>query len=357
MNRINHSSRFISQFGNIAQVTVKEVADEVFAGGDKPDDMSELKNNEYRYPVFSNGIGNNAELGFSRECRVHKQAITISARGTIGYAEIRDGGFTPVVRLLTLIPKAKYSLPFLKYALNQITYRTSGSSIGQLPVPDFIKLTVPDADLNEQKEFESLYHQADKSKFFGFKSRFIEIFGDLTKNTKSIPITTIGELFEVGSSKRVFEKDWTSSGVPFYRAREIVKLAKDGFVDNELFITESMYEEYSRKYGIPVVGDIMVTGVGTLGVCYLVKEGDRFYYKDGNTICLHSLGKIDSRFVVECYGMPFVIDQIEGNANVTTVGTYTIDKARKTRIPWPSPRLQNLFLSTVYQADKSKLLN
>jgi len=52
--------------------------------------------------------------------------------------------------------------------------------------------------------------------------------------------------------------------------------------------------------------------------------------------------------------MPFVIDQIEGNANVTTVGTYTIDKARKTRIPWPSPRLQNLFLSTVYQADKSK---
>ena len=165
MNRINHSSRFISQFGNIAQVTVKEVADEVFAGGDKPDDMSELKNNEYRYPVFSNGIGNNAELGFSRECRVHKQAITISARGTIGYAEIRDGGFTPVVRLLTLIPKAKYSLPFLKYALNQITYRTSGSSIGQLPVPDFIKLTVPDADLNEQKEFESLYHQADKSKF------------------------------------------------------------------------------------------------------------------------------------------------------------------------------------------------
>ncbi len=157
-------SRFISQFGNIAQVTVKEVADEVFAGGDKPDDMSELKNNEYRYPVFSNGIGNNAELGFSRECRVHKQAITVSARGTIGYAEIRDGGFTPVVRLLTLIPKAKYSLPFLKYALNQITYRTSGSSIGQLPVPDFIKLTVPDADLNEQKEFESLYHQADKSK-------------------------------------------------------------------------------------------------------------------------------------------------------------------------------------------------
>lgn len=186
------------------------------------------------------------------------------------------------------------------------------------------------------------------------QSQFIEMFGDLSTNSKNINITTIGELFDVGSSKRVFEKDWTTSGVPFYRAREIVKLAKDGFVDNELFITESMYSEYAEKYGIPAPGDIMVTGVGTLGVCYLVKEGDHFYYKDGNTLCFHSLGKIDSRFVVECYKMPFVINQIEGCADFTTVGTYTIEKARKTRIPWPSNEQQKKFLSVVYQADKSK---
>ena len=186
------------------------------------------------------------------------------------------------------------------------------------------------------------------------QSQFIEMFGDLSTNSTNINITTIDELFDVGSSKRVFEKDWTTSGVPFYRAREIVKLAKDGFVDNELFITESMYSEYAEKYGIPAPGDIMVTGVGTLGVCYLVKEGDRFYYKDGNTLCFHSLGKIDSRFVVECYKMPFVINQIEGRADFTTVGTYTIEKARKTRIPWPSKEQQKKFLSVVYQADKSK---
>jgi len=258
-------------------------------------------------------------------------------------------------------------LPFIIQNERFFDYAMQGSAGSLSPRVKWEHLKDYEFNLPDHEEQESLanklwsalklkesYHSLLLATDEMVKSRFIEIFGDLTKNTKSIPITTIGELFEVGSSKRVFEKDWTSSGVPFYRAREIVKLAKDGFVDNELFITESMYEEYSRKYGIPVVGDIMVTGVGTLGVCYLVREGDRFYYKDGNTICLHSLGKIDSRFVVECYGMPFVIDQIEGNANVTTVGTYTIDKARKTRIPWPSPRLQNLFLSTVYQADKSK---
>jgi type I restriction enzyme, S subunit len=49
---------------------------------------------------------------------------------------------------------------------------------------------------------------------------------------------TLGDLYNITSSKRVFEADWRKSGVPFYRAREIVKLAKQGFVDNELFISE-----------------------------------------------------------------------------------------------------------------------
>lgn len=121
-------------------------------------------------------------------------------------------------------------------------------------------------------------------------------------------VTTIDQLFSVGSSKRVFQKDWKSEGVPFYRAREIVKLSEQGYVDNELFITEEMYADYAEKYGVPQPDDIMVTGVGTLGICYLVKPGDRFYYKDGNTLCFHSLGRINSRFVLECYKMPFSPD-------------------------------------------------
>ena len=129
-------------------------------------------------------------------------------------------------------------------------------------------------------------------------------------------------MFSVGSSKRVFQKDWKSSGVPFYRAREIVKLSEQGFVDNELFITEEMYQEYAARYGVPQPGDIMVTGVGTLGICYLVQPKDRFYYKDGNTLCFHSLGRIDSRFVVECYKMPFIREQIEANAGGSTVGAF-----------------------------------
>lgn len=188
------------------------------------------------------------------------------------------------------------------------------------------------------------------------KSQFIERFGDFKSNPKGLEITTIDQLFSVGSSKRVFQKDWKSSGVPFYRAREIVKLSEQGFVDNELFITEEMYQEYAARYGVPQPGDIMVTGVGTLGICYLVQPKDRFYYKDGNTLCFHSLGRIDSRFVVECYKMPFIREQIEANAGGSTVGTYTIETASKTRIFNPPIEEQQEFVAFVRQSDKSKLL-
>jgi type I restriction enzyme S subunit len=145
---------------------------------------------------------------------------------------------------------------------------------------------------------------------------------------------TLGDLFDITSSKRVFESDWKTEGVPFYRAREIVKLAKHGFVENELFISEEMFDRYSAKYGIPAEGDIMVTGVGTLGICYVVNKNDRFYFKDGNIIWLKKKTEANSRFVEYAFQSDYLRSQIDDSVGAT-VGTYTIIKAKSTRIPIP----------------------
>ena len=146
----------------------------------------------------------------------------------------------------------------------------------------------------------------------------------------------LGEVCEIGSSKRVFESEWKTKGVPFYRAREIVKLANKGFVENELFISEEMFQDYSKKYGSPNEGDLMVTGVGTLGICYLVGKKDRFYFKDGNIIWLKNFDKkVNSTFIKHLFEDDFVIDQIKATASGGTVGTYTITNANNTIIPVP----------------------
>ena len=41
----------------------------------------------------------------------------------------------------------------------------------------------------------------------------------------------LSDLYDIGSSKRVFQSEWRKSGVPFYRAREIAKLSIDGYME------------------------------------------------------------------------------------------------------------------------------
>ena len=40
--------------------------------------------------------------------------------------------------------------------------------------------------------------------------------------------TELGDLYEIGSSKRVLKAQWKASGVPFYRGREVTRLAAEG---------------------------------------------------------------------------------------------------------------------------------
>ncbi|MCI5810921.1 MAG: restriction endonuclease subunit S [Clostridiales bacterium] len=103
-------------------------------------------------------------------------------------------------------------------------------------------------------------------------------------------------IVNVVSARRVHQSDWRSEGVPFYRAREIGKLADTGSVDNELFITEALYTEFASS-GVPHPGDLMVTAVGTLGKTYIVKDSDRFYYKDASVICFENFGKINPAYL------------------------------------------------------------
>lgn len=147
--------------------------------------------------------------------------------------------------------------------------------------------------------------------------------------------THLGELGLVGSSSRVHQKDWQSSGVPFYRAREIVKLSKNGFVENELFISEKLYQEHSNGGSAPKPGDIMLTGVGTIGVPYRVQETDRFYFKDASVLIFKNHIDDNSDYLLKYFVSPLWIDTIHTESMGTTVHTLTIARANETLCPLP----------------------
>jgi len=146
----------------------------------------------------------------------------------------------------------------------------------------------------------------------------------------------IGELFEVKSSKRVHKSDWKLSGIPFYRAREVVKLSKFGYVDNELFISPELYKKFTKEKGAPKAGDIIISAVGTLGQSYIVKEIDRFYFKDASVLWFDKIGNVDSQYIQYAFMSDVVLSQIMDNSMGATVGTFTISRAKNIRISLPN---------------------
>ena len=162
------------------------------------------------------------------------------------------------------------------------------------------------------------------------------------------PTVKLWELYDITSSKRVFEKDWKKSWVPFYRAREIVKLSENWYVDNELFISEEMYKEYWEKYWLPKKNDIMVTWVGTIWICYLVKDNDKFYFKDGNILRFKNKWKdVNSRFVEYFFKTDLLKNQIQSFWSV--VQTLTIQKAKEVEIPLPPLETQKVIVAKLDQ--------
>ena len=142
-------------------------------------------------------------------------------------------------------------------------------------------------------------------------------------------------LYNAISAKRVLQADWKQEGVPFYRAREIVKLSQYGFVKNDLFITEEHYQSLKAAYGIPLPNDIMLSAVGTIGKTYIVKESDKFYYKDASVLCLQNLYDLYSEYIQIALNSPIVQGQMHGQSKGTTVDTITIEKVGNYILPFP----------------------
>ena len=95
-------------------------------------------------------------------------------------------------------------------------------------------------------------------------------------------ITILGELVDIGSSKRIFYKEYVDEGIPFYRSKEVIEKHNRNIISTELHISNERFDEIKKKFGVPVEGDMLLTSVGTLGIPYIVEKGENFYFKDGN---------------------------------------------------------------------------
>lgn len=145
----------------------------------------------------------------------------------------------------------------------------------------------------------------------------------------------LGNMMDVTSVKRIHQSDWTDSGVRFLRARDIVAESKNEEVSEPIFISQEKYDEYSAVSGKVEKGDLLVTGVGTIGVPMLINSEEPLYFKDGNIIWFKNKNAIDGRFFYHSFKGLNIQKFIKESAGTGTVGTYTIENGKKTPINLP----------------------
>ena len=153
-------------------------------------------------------------------------------------------------------------------------------------------------------------------------------------------IISLGDLMNVGSVKRVHQADWCDTGVRFLRARDIVAFAKNEDIADPIYISQDRYEEYSKLSGKVKVGDLLVTGVGTIGVPMLVGNDDPLYFKDGNVIWFKNENAINGLFLYYSFINKTIQNFIKDSAGIGTVGTYTITSGKRTPIYLPKENEQ-----------------
>lgn len=209
----------------IEYAKIEDICD-VSSGGDVPkNSFSQEKTLKNSIPIISNGIGENALYGYTDKPKITKPAVTVSARGTIGYAEYRDYPYYPIIRLLTAIPKNNLELDtkYLYYCLTKKIYKIPVSGIPQLTSPNFKKELIPVPPLEVQSEIVRVLDNFTEyndllQKELTLRKKQYEYYRDMLLNfDNSVEWQMLGEIATISRGIRVVKNDLQIEGYPVFQ--------------------------------------------------------------------------------------------------------------------------------------------
>ena len=226
-----------------------------------------------------------------------------------------------------------YSL-YNYYQTNKSVIRSMGNKttgIQNLKMDNYWKIPIADVSYESQNSFATIYKQADKSEFDGFKSQFIEMFKDETNTVALQDVVTVKDECRKPINDGVRSKMKEGTLYPYYGATGVVDYINDYITDEQLLCIA----EDCGNYKAGEDSSYIIQGKAWVNNhAHIVKPKD---------ICdikyLHILLKLKNL-------MPFV--------SGTTRLKLTQKKLKEIPILLPSKDKQMQFVAIAEQADKSE---
>lgn len=131
--------------------------------------------------------------------------------------------------------------------------------------------------------------------------------------------------------KRIFKYQTSPEGdIPFY------KIGTFGS-EPDAYISQSLFEEYKKKYSFPIKGDILISAAGTIGRT-VEYNGENCYYQDSNIVWLAHNNNITNGFLKQLYSI-VKWSSLEGasikrlyNSNILETSFYIPQKSEQQAI-------------------------
>lgn len=262
--------------------------------------------------------------------------------------------FTQVLRFKDIDPRYAFYSLFYYYQMNKTYVRSMGSKttgIQNLDMNKYLEIGIPNASDDEQSLFIAITEQADKSKFVGFKSQFIEMYRRAHKEMTLESVCTI-------MGKGITPKYVDSSSVV------VINQACVHWDGQHLENVKYHNKNVPVKKRTLETGDVLLnaTGNGTLGRCcvFSCPSDENQYVNDGHVIAISTDRSVILPEVLNSY-LSLSDTQAEIYRQYVTGSTNQIDivftDIKKMTVPVPNMREQLQFVSTLQQADKSKYYN
>ena len=166
-------------------------------------------------------------------------------------------------------------------------------------------------------------------------------------------LVKLKDICTIKSSKRIFEKEYVESGIPFIRGKEITDKSISN-PDNkfECYISKERFLELKESVGVPQVGDILITAVGTVGNTYYINKQIDFYYKDGNVIQFTNFSKeINSKYLYFFFNSSLFYIILNNILIGAVQKALTMDMLKEIKIDLPSKEVQDKIVNILSNID------
>ncbi|MBW8361309.1 MAG: restriction endonuclease subunit S [Kaistella sp.] len=165
-----------------------------------------------------------------------------------------------------------------------------------------------------------------------FQSKLNQVFSEKGEG-ENFELKKLSELGTITSSKRIYKSEYVSEGVPFYRTKELKELAHGKEISLELYITKDRYDEIKSRFGVPKVGDILLSAVGTIGEILVIENENEFYFKDGNIVWFKDFRMVNPYYLR--YLLITFVENIKNMAQGAAYSALTIEKINEYKVYFP----------------------